>query len=298
MQKKTRAARHTGKFNITGWSMILLAALFIIVFSYIPIVQAFILSLKTGKGANLSFGGLANYRRLFGDRTFRTTLGNTMIYAVIEIPLLLFFAMAVAVMVNDPKLKFRGVYRTCIFLPCVTSMVSYAILFKNLFAEDGLINNILIGLHLTNAPVSFLMGSWSAKLVVITALLWRYTGYYMIFFLAGLQNIDASVYEAAELDGCSGWQCFTKITAPLLKPIIFLTSIMALNSTLQLFDEVVNLTGGGPGDATRTISEYIYDLSFKFVPSYGYASTVSYVVFFIVVLITVIQKEVMKEKDA
>lgn len=118
----------------------------------------------------------------------------------------------------------------------------------------------------------------------------------MIFYLSALQNIDGSIYEAAELDGCNSKQTFTKITMPLLKPIIFLTSIMSINSTLQLFDEVVNLTNGGPGNATRTISEYIYDLSFNFVPSYGYAAAVSYAVFLIVIVLTVIQKGVMKER--
>ena len=118
----------------------------------------------------------------------------------------------------------------------------------------------------------------------------------MIFYLAGLQNIDPSIYEAAKLDGCNFNQTFFKITVPLLKPIIFLTTIMALNSTLQLFDEVVNLTGGGPGNSTRTISEYIYDLSFNYVPSYGYSATVSLAVFALVVALTILQKEVTREK--
>lgn len=280
-----------------GGSMIFLAAAFIIIFSYVPTIQAFFLSFKTGKGANLTFHGLDNYKRLFQDSTFRTTLGNTLIYTVIEIPIMLLFALIIAVLVNDPKLKGRGIYRTFIFLPCVTSLVSYSILFKNLFSTDGIVNNLLIKLNVVDTPISFILDAGWAKFVIIVALIWRYTGYYMIFYLAGLQNIDGSIYEAAKLDGCNFVQSFTKITAPLLKPIIFLTSIMALNSTLQLFDEVVNLTGGGPGNATRTISEYIYDLSFTYVPSYGYAATVSYAVFFIVVVITVIQKGVMKNKD-
>lgn len=283
--------------SLAGWSMIALAAAFIIIFSYVPTIQAFFLSLKTGKGAYLTFDGLANYKRLFTDDTFWTTLGNTMLYAVIEIPVMLLLALIIAVLVNDPRLKARGVYRTCIFLPCVTSLVSYSILFKNLFSTDGIVNNLLLKLNMTDSPISFILDPFWAKFVIIVALIWRYTGYYMIFYLAGLQNIDGSIYEAAKLDGCNFVQCFTKITAPLLKPIIFLTSIMALNSTLQLFDEVVNLTNGGPGNATRTISEYIYDLSFNYVPSYGYAATVSYAVFFIVAVITIVQKGIMREKD-
>jgi lactose/L-arabinose transport system permease protein len=118
----------------------------------------------------------------------------------------------------------------------------------------------------------------------------------MIFFLSAMQNIDASVYEAAKMDGCNFRQTFFKITMPLLKPIIFLTGIMALNNTLQLFDEVVNLTNGGPGNATRTISEYIYDLSFVYVPSYGYAAAVSYVVLILIIILTIVQKGMTGEK--
>ena len=280
----------------TGWLMIAAAAGLIGVFSYWPTLQALILSFQTGKGANLKFGGAANYIRLMHDETFWVTVRNTLLYAVITIPILILAAMLAAVVLNDPKLRFRGVYRTCIFLPCVTSMVSYSILFKYIFSLDGIVNHILKALHLVSEPISFIQHPVWAKLVIIAALLWRYTGYYMIFFLAALQNIDPSVYEAASLDGASAFQVFRRITVPLLRPILFLTSIMSLNSILQLFDEVVNLTDGGPGNATRTISEYIYDLSFKFVPSYGYAATVSFAVFLLVVTATVIQKAVMRDE--
>jgi lactose/L-arabinose transport system permease protein len=281
---------------IVAWSMIFLAAFFILIFSYIPMIQAFFLSLKTGKGANLTFNGLANYERMFRDSTFWTVVGNTLLYAVIQIPIMLLLSLIFAVLLNDPRLKGRGIYRTCIFLPCVTSMVSYSILFKNIFSVDGFVNNLLLKINLIDAPIAFVLDASWAKAVIIIALVWRYTGYYMIFYLSALQNIEGSIYEAAQIDGCNAFHSFTKITVPLLKPIVFLTSIMALNSTLQLFDEVVNLTNGGPGNATRTISEYIYDLSFNFVPSYGYAAAVSYAVFIIVAVITVVQKGVLKEK--
>ena len=112
-----------------------------------------------------------------------------------------------------------------------------------------------------------------------------------------MQITDKSVYEAAKIDGANFRQSFFKITMPILKPIIFHTSIMAVTNTLQLFDEVENLTGGGPGNATRTISEYIYDLSFNYVPNYGYAAAVSYVVLVIIVLITIVQKKVTGDHD-
>lgn len=285
------------KQNLTGWSMVAVASVFVLFFSYIPMIQAFILSLKTGKGANLTFAGFANYIRMFQDTTFWTTIGNTLFYAAIQIPVMLIFALIIAVLLNDPKLKWRGVYRTCIFLPCVTSLVSYSILFKNLFAVDGIINQLLLKLNIIDTAIPFVLNAGWAKAVIIVALIWRYTGYYMIFFLSALQNIDKSVYEAARMDGCNFRQSMLRITLPLMKPIVFLTSIMALNTTLQLFDEVVNLTNGGPGNATRTISQYIYDLSFNYVPSYGYSAAVSYVVLLIVIVLTIVQKGITGGKD-
>ncbi len=290
-QKKRR------NYFLTGWSMVAVASVFVIVFSYIPMIQAFFLSLQTGKGANLEFNGLANYARMLKDTTFWTSLGNTLLYALFQIPIMLILALLIAVLLNDPKLKLRGFYRTCIFLPCVTSMVSYSILFKNLFSVDGVVNQLLMNLHIVDSPIPFVLDAFWAKVVVIVALIWRWTGYFMIFYLSALQNIDNSVYEAAKIDGCNFFQSLFRITLPLLKPIVFLTSIMALNNTLQLFDEVVNLTQGGPGNATRTISEYIYDLSFKFVPSYGYSAAISYVVLLIVIVLTLVQKGITGKKD-
>ena len=235
------------KIKWTGWSMVLAASLFVLIFSYIPMIQAFVLSLQTGKGANLKFAGFDNYIRMVQDSTFWVTLGNTLFYAVVQIPIMILLALVTAVLLNDSRLKGRGIYRTCIFLPCVTSMVSYAILFKNIFSVDGVVNQLLLKLNFIDEAIPFVLDKNWAKVVIVFALIWRYTGYYMIFFLSAMQNIDASVYEAAKMDGCNFRQTFFKITMPLLKPIIFLTGIMALNNTLQLFDEVVNLTNGGPG---------------------------------------------------
>ena len=161
---------------------------------------------------------------------------------------------------------------------------------------DGLVNQLLLKLGLIDTAIPFVLTDGWAKAVVVIALLWRHTGYFMIFFLSALQNIDQSVFEAAKLDGSNFFQTFFRITMPMMRPIVFLTSVMALNNTLQLFDEVVNLTNGGPGNATRTISQYIYDLSFTYVPSYGYAAAVSYVVLLLIVLITIVQKKVIREK--
>lgn len=270
--------------------MILPAALMIGLFSYIPIIQGFFLSLKSGRGNNLEFAGLKNYVRLLHDSLFFTTMGNTLLYALCFIPVMLLLAVVIALLLNNPRVPFKGFFRTCIFLPCVTSFVSYAILFKSIFSIDGIVNNMLVGLHITDQAIPFLLHPVWSKIVIIIALIWRNTGYFMIFFLSALQNINPQIYEAVEIDGCPPVKTLFKITLPMLKPIVFLTAVMSLISTLQLFDEVVNLTGGGPGDATRTISQYIYDLSFSYVPNYGYSAAVSYVVFLVVLIFTLVQR--------
>ena len=159
-----------------GWTMVIIASVLILAFSYIPMVQAFLLSLKTGKGNNLTFGGVANYVRMLNDTGFKTTIGNTLFYAVIQIPIMLLLALLVAVLLNSETLKLKGFYRTCIFLPCVTSPISYAILFKNIFATDGVVNHVLLSLGLIKSPIAFILDPVWAKFVIIISLIWRYSG--------------------------------------------------------------------------------------------------------------------------
>lgn len=275
--------------KLIGWGFILPGTVLICVFYFYPIVRAFILSLQTGVGTRLSYAGLANYRRLLSDNLFKTALSNVFIYLVIQVPIMILLALALASMLNDKNLKHRGLFRIAIFLPCATSLVSYAIIFRSMFALDGFINSILMNLNLIDRPINWTGQPWTARMLIVIALTWRWTGYNMIFFLAGLQNIDSSVYEAAKIDGANAFTTFTKITMPLLRPIILLTTIMSTNGTLQLFDETKNLTNGGPANATISVSQYIYRLSFEYTPRFGYAAAVSYTIFLIVAILTLIQ---------
>ena len=250
------------KHNLIGWAFLIPASLQIIVFFFYPMFQAILLSFKKGMGAAQTWAGIANYSRILKDRTFKQCLFNTVFYFIIQVPVMLILALILAQLLNDATLRFKGLFRTAIFLPCATSLVSYAIIFRSLFAVDGFINNILIKVVLLNTGYNFLGHATSAKIIIILALVWRWTGYNMVFYLSGLQNIEYSVYEAAKIDGASPMQTFFKITVPLLKPTILLTAIMSTNGTLQLFDESVNLTKGGPANATITMSHYIYNVSF------------------------------------
>ncbi len=275
-----------------GWLFIAVPTMFILAFSFYPMAVAFITSLQAGMGMNLSFVGIDNYIRLLNDPVFLEAVKNTFIYLIIQVPVMIILALFIATLLNDKNLKFKGLFRTAIFLPCVTSLVAYSVLFKSLFATEGLFNQLLMAINLIDSPIMWLTDPFWAKATIIISITWRWTGYNMIFYLAGLQNIDSSVYEAAELDGAEGFKKFYYITAPLLKPIILFTTIMSTNGTLQLFDEVVNITGGGPANATMTISQYIYNLCFKYTPDFGYAAAVSYTIVFMVAILSFIQFKV------
>ncbi len=283
--------------NLTGWAFLTPATLMIAVMSFWPMIQAFILSFQKGKGNDLRFGGLDNYVRMFKDKVFMTSLGNTFFYLLIQVPIMLILALVLAQMLNNKNLRCKGLFRTAIFLPCATSLVSYAIIFRSLFGVDGFINSILIKLGILNTGYNFLGHAGSAKAVIIIALIWRWTGYNMVFYLSGLQNIEYSVYEAAKIDGANPLQTFFKITVPLLKPTILLTAIMSTNGTLQLFDESFNLTKGGPSNATITMSHYIYNVSFKYVPNFGYAAAMSFLIFILVAILAFIQMKVGDKRD-
>ena len=285
------------RLDLTGWGFLFPALILITCFSLYPMLNAFITSLKTGTGIQLTFSGLGNYIRAFQDDVFVQSIKNCLFYLIIQVPVMLILALILASALNNKHLKFRGLFRTCIFLPCATSLVAYAIVFRSLFATDGFINSMLLKMGVLDEAYNFLANPTSAKIVIILALIWRWTGYNMIFYLAALQNIDSSVYEAAKVDGSSPVQTFFKITLPLLKPTILMTAIMSTNGTLQLFDESMNLTNGGPGNASITMSHYIYNTAFKGVPNFGYTSAMSFVILIMVSILAFIQLKVGEDDE-
>ena len=282
--------------QINGWLFVMPALVLLGLFMVYPIIWSLWMSFQTGRGMNFSFGGFANIVRLTQDPIFLRALGNTFTFLIIQVPIMLVLALLFATALNDSKLWGRGFFRTAIFLPCVTSLVAYSILFKSMFANDGVINDFLLATGLIADPIPWLGDPFWAKVVVISAITWRWTGYNMIFYLAAMQNIDRSIYEAARIDGVPAWARFWHITVPMLKPVILFTSVISTIGTLQLFDEVNTLTMGGPSDSTLTLSLYIYNLTFKFMPSFGYASTVSYVIVVLVGILSFMQFLVARDR--
>lgn len=280
------------KLNRRAWVFIIPSLILIVAFVFYPMIQAFITSFQTGAGNNLEMAGLKNYKRLLTDTTFRKALFNTVLYLIVQVPIMILLALAISSMLNSKNLKFKGFFRTAIFLPSVTSLVAYSIVFKSLFATDGFVNAALMNLNIIAEPISWVTDPIWARVLIIIAITWRWTGYNMIFYLSGLQGIDDSIYEAAEIDGAGALQKFKSITLPMLRPIILFTTINSTIGTLQLFDETMNITQGGPANATITISQYIYNILFKYSPDFGYAAAISYVIVIMIVLLSFIQLKV------
>ncbi|MBP3952540.1 carbohydrate ABC transporter permease [Bacillus suaedae] len=258
-------------------------------FTVYPIVASVILSFQTLEAGNYIFVGFDNYIRLIKDTIFHKALFNTLIILVVQVPIMLFLALVLANALNSQLLKLRGIFRVGFFMPAVTSLVAYSILFSIMLQDTGIINQFLS--YLGIGPINWLADSFWAKVSIMLAMTWRWTGYNMVIYLAAMQNIPSEMYEAASLDGASKIKQFLHITVPQLKPIILFTAIISTISTLQLFDEPYNLTNGGPSDATMTLGLYIYNNGFQYF-DFGYASAIAYVVVILVAILSYFQLKV------
>ena len=298
-EPKGRGLNVAQKRNVTGWTFLIPAALLILVMNFYPMFRALLLSLQTGRGTNMTWAEPLwfNYKRLFSDQVFMLTLKNTFLYLIIQVPIMLILALVLANILNKRDLRFKGFWRTAIFLPCAVSLVSYSLVFRTLFATDGFINHVLTKFGILDDPVNWLGQAGTARFVIILGLIWRWTGYNMIFYLAALQNIEYSSLEAAKIDGANSFQTFWYVTVPQLKPMILLTAIMSTNGTLQLFDESWNLTQGGPAHQSMTMSHYLYEVSFQKNPNFGYAAALSYIILILVAILALIQMKVGDKRD-
>ena len=293
-KKKHRFWTMERKQSAAGWCFLAPATLMIFIFSFWPMFQALLTSFKRGLPTALKYSDplWRNYQRLLSDKVFVQSLQNTFTYLIVQVPIMLVLAIIFASLLNNRDLKFRGLFRTCIFLPCATGLVAYSMIFRTLFTYDGMVNAVLMNVGLLSEPINWLNDPFYAKVVIVLGLIWRWTGYNMVFFLSGMQGIEYSIYEAARIDGANQFQQLMKITIPLLKPIILVTGIMSTNGTLQLFDESVNLTRGGPANTTITMSHYIYNTMFTKNPNFGYAAAMSFVILILVGTLSAIETKV------
>ncbi len=232
------------------------------------------------------FVGLQNFQTLINDRVFREVVWNTIYYTVGLVPLNLVVSLGLAVWLNT-KLRGLTLYRMAFFMPVVTVTVAVALIWRWMYEPNaGIIDTVLRLLHLP-AP-AWLADPEFAMPAVILMSVWKGFGYNMVLFLAGLQGIPISIYEAATIDGASAWQRFWRITLPLLSPTVFLAVVLTVISSFQVFDQALVMTRGGPANATNTIVLFIYQNGFEFFRM-GYASAIAWVLFGVIFVFTLLQ---------
>jgi ABC-type sugar transport system permease subunit len=280
--------------TLVGLSFILPNFVGFFIFVLIPVCFSLILSFMNWDGFNpMTFTGLKNFTAIFRESVFRESLGRTFVYTLSCVVFTMFASLGLAVLLNK-KLKASGFFRSSIFFPYVASIVSIAVVWRLLFMRDmGPVNEFLRFIGISNPPGWFGTTQWALPAVIIVAI-WKFMGYYMIVYLAALQDIPRELYEAASIDGASGPQFFWHITLPMLAPASFFVVLMLTINSFKSFDLIFALTEGGPGTATTLLSNYIYNKAFISF-NYGQTSAAAMVLFVIVGSITLIQFRLEKK---
>lgn len=280
-----------------GILYILPSFVLILVFSIIPLFMTGYFSFTQYNVINPpEWIGLKNYASLMNDKFFTASVKNTLLYTVVVVPLQTLISVVLAdVIANRFRNKFGDVVRSALFIPVISSMILVGTVWKFLLATDtGLINGILdfFGISGPNWLGTQALAMTSICIVSI----WKNVGYFLVIYYAGIMDIPRSYYEAAEVDGATHWQQFWNITIPCLKPITYLVVTLGTIWSFQVFDLVYTMTGGGPGRSTLTLVLIIYQYAFKQYKM-GYACAVSLVLFIIVLVVTLLQKLLFREKE-
>jgi multiple sugar transport system permease protein len=300
--KNNRRISREAKRELIAYSFIAPNFIGFAVFTLIPIVFAFILAFTNWDGNNaVTFVGLENFMRLLTDTFFIAALKNTIIYVIGTVPLTMVASLGLAILLNQ-KVKARGFFRTVAFFPYVASLVAITAVWSMMFhPSKGPINYLL--LTILQVPQGNLPKWFSGSLVLLTLILfsvWKYMGYYMVIYLAGLQGISAELYEAGGLDGANTWQKFRYITWPQLRATTFFVVVMLTINCFKVYDIAVMLAGGGDGKLSTSATVlvyYIYQNAFNYW-KLGYSSSIAMVLFVMVLIITLIQFRYQKKLEA
>lgn len=293
----SRAARRRLKRReaMAGILFVLPTLVIFAVFKFFPIAGAGAMSLTRYRlNGDVTWLGAENYTRLFSDSHFWQSLGVTVSYVLIFVPLIIVVSLAGALLLNK-MVRFTGTFRAVLFVPYLSSFVMAGIIWSWIFDRDGPLNAALGGLGL--GPVPFLTGD---QLLVLASLalvsVWKGFGYSMLVFLAGLKAQPAEVHEAARIDGASSWQAFRHVTLPLLKPVMFFVLVIETIIGFQVFDTIYVMTGGGPNRASHSLIYFLYDEGFKFL-DFGYAAAIGMVLFVIVLVLSLVQRRLVEGKE-
>lgn len=283
--KRKRAIRD----NLVGYAFIIPNLIGYAMFIFIPVCFSFVLSVMKwdGSRAPMEFVGMQNFIQIFNDSLFTKALLNTLKYAIMTVPPTLVLALLLAVLLNN-KIKGIAIFRTAIYFPYIASIVAVGAVWNMLFQPQfGPINEFLKWIGILNPPRWVVDVKWAMVAISIVTV-WKYMGYYMIVYLAALQGISGELYEAAGMDGANGWQKLWHITIPMLTPTTFFVLIMFTIQCFKVFDLVYVMTGGGPGNATKTLVNYVYEKAFVSW-QLGPASAGAIVLFAVVLVITLVQ---------
>lgn len=293
-----RAGKGTLRENLTGWAFALPFVLIFAIFLLGPIVATLVMSftdfglrdLRNPLGT--SFVGLDNYTALFGDKKFFSALFNTAYFVVVGVPLTLISGLGIAVLLDRGIKRFRTMFRVGYYLPVVTSIVAIAVVWRFVLNPDvGLVNMALDSIGIKGP--NWLANPALAMPSIIVMAVWRNLGFAMVVFLAGLQTIPSSLYEAASIDGAGRWQAFRHVTLPLLRPTMLFIVVITTIGYLQLFEEPFVMTDGGPLDRTLSISMYMFRQGFEFFHQ-GYAAAIAWVLFILVAIVAFIQFRILR----
>ena len=280
--------------NPIGYLFTLPYAIFFAVFVAYPLGFAIYLTFHNWNivRPERPFIGLRNFERLFSDELFWKALYNTGIFLVVHIPLQIIIALALAVILNQ-QLIARGLFRVSFFLPYVTSGAIISLVWLRLYADDGLLNQLLGQIDI--GPIGWLSDPRLAMPSIAIMATWKNVGYYLMIFLASLQGIPAQLYEEASLNGATQWQRFRYITFPLLNPAFILVVILSTIGGFSLFVEPFVMTAGGPLDSTLSLVLYLYQQAFQFLRM-GYAAAIGLVLAILIFLVTVVQRRYLERE--
>ncbi|TPG16984.1 carbohydrate ABC transporter permease [Pedococcus bigeumensis] len=281
-----------------AWMLALPFCLLFLVFTAWPVVQSLFMSLTDTKSRDLrspfsvNVIGFDNFTRAFADPVFRKAALNTAYFVVIGMPLTLGIALAAAVALDKGITRFRSTFRLGFYTPVITSIVAVAVVWRFLLQEEfGLINTVLGWVGITG-PNWLGDPHWSMPGLILMAS-WRNFGTAMIIFLAGLQGVPYVLHEAASIDGAGAWQRFRHITLPMLRPTLLFVSVTTSIGYLQFFEEPFVMTNGGPLNSTISMSMYTYK-QFGF-GNYGYAASMSYIIFVVIAIVAAIQFRLLRD---
>jgi len=277
------------------------ALILLLVFSLLPIFLAFFISftdmslIGLADWSKINFIGIENYQNIFKDPIFIKSIGNTIFYVVIGVPLVVICSLGIAIMIKFGESKIFGIFRVVFYTPSITNVVAVAIVWSYLYNPSfGFFNQVLSYLNIP--AVHWLQDPQVAKFSLILLALWRAIGINMIIFLAALQGIPKDYYEAASLDGANKWQQLIKITVPMLSFAIFFVTITTMIGWLQFFEEPFIMTNGGPLDSTTSMALFIYRNGFQ-LSKFGYAAAGSFILFVAIIIITLIQFRIQKRNN-